>query len=165
MSILNYFTKKERPVLLNTDTDNSIARQLVNEELNEVYNETPKKRKRGNYTVLSDEMRAKVAKFANENGTPKTLKYFGDLNLKESTVRYLKKTYNSVRKRKLNMDVEELPRKKRGQPLMLGESLDKKVQDLVTEIRDAGGIINSRIIRAIAKGVILAEDRNNLQVK
>lgn len=52
--------------------------------------ETPKK-KRGNYTVLSEEMRAKVAKFANENGTPKTLKHFGELNLKESTVRHLKK--------------------------------------------------------------------------
>lgn len=45
---------------------------------------------------------------------------------------------------------------------MLGESLDNKVQDLVTEIRDAGGIINSRIIRAIAKGVVLAEDRTLL---
>lgn len=42
---------------------------------------------------------------------------------------------------------------------MLGESLDNKVQDLDTEIRVAGGIINSRIIRAIAKGVIQGEDR------
>lgn len=42
------------------------------------------------------------------------------------------------------MDIEELSRKKQCQPLILGESLDDKVQDLVTEIRYAGGIINRR---------------------
>lgn len=90
MSNLNYFSKKKTSPFLNTEYDNSIARKLVNEELNDVYSKTPKKKKRGNYTVLSEEMSANVAKFANENGTPKTLKHFGELNLKEITVRYLK---------------------------------------------------------------------------
>ena len=81
-------------------------------------------------------------------------------------MRYLKKTYKteSSRKRKLNLDgeVTELPRKKRGRPLMLGEELDNRVQELVSEIRDAGGIINTRIVRAVAKGVVIAEDRTLL---
>ena len=37
-----------------------------------------------------------------------------------------------------------------------------KVRELITELRSCGGIINSRIVKAVAKGAILAEDRTLL---
>ena len=38
----------------------------------------------------------------------------------------------------------------------------RHVRELITEIRSCGGIINSRIVKAVAKGAILAEARTLL---
>ena len=42
------------------------------------------------------------------------------------------------------------------------QDIDIKVRELITEIRSCGGVINSRIFKAVAKGAILAEDQTLL---
>ena len=76
--------------------------------------------KRGAYSKLSTAVRAKIAA---ENGVAATIRHFcitGEYpNLKESSVRTWRNTYTAEleRKRKMrddNMDIEELPKKRRG---------------------------------------------------
>ena len=53
----------------------------------------------------------------------------------------------------------ELTPLKHGRPLLLGNELDSKVQTLLNEFRSKGGNINTRIVKALAKGVVLSQDR------
>ena len=58
--------------------------------------------------------------------------------------------------------IVELPEKRRGRPLLIGEELEDKVKWLLTEIRKSGGVVNSQIAAGAAKGVIKARDANLL---
>jgi hypothetical protein len=48
-------------------------------------------------------------------------------------------------------DITELQPRKRGRPVLLGEELDQKVQTIINEVRNKGGNVNSRIVRALGK--------------
>ena len=73
----------------------------------------------------SDELRAKIAKYAAENGNCRAVAKY---NVPESTVRNFKKEY--LCKLKEMKSVTSLPVKKTGRPLKLG-ALDSVVQRLV----------------------------------
>jgi len=60
-------------------------------------------------------------------------------------------------------NVVALPLKKRGRPKLLPEELDVKVIQMVKSMRQSGAVINFNIILAIAKGIILANDRTLLK--
>ena len=62
----------------------------VQEEVQKVLEEKGSK-KRGEYTRISQEEKATVARYASENGVPRTLKHFKELKLKETSVRDWKK--------------------------------------------------------------------------
>ncbi len=93
-----------------------------------------KRSQRGRYAKFIPEQQAMIAQYASMNGIVSAVEHFSkelDVNLKESTVRTWKAKYLAeVRLRKKADDgtplsVTSLPQKKRGRPLMLGESLDK----------------------------------------
>ena len=54
--------------------------------------------------------------------------------------------------------VVSLPTKPQGRPLLLGQELDKAVQDYIEALRVAGGVVNSTIIVAAANGIVSAKD-------
>ena len=91
--------------------------------------------KRGAYATISEELKAKVAKYAAENGVSASLRHFRsskELDLKESTVRgwvtaYQKKL-ESLRKEGKEVSVSVLSEKQRGRPLLLGSELDDQVK-------------------------------------
>ena len=55
-----------------------------------------------------------------------------------------------------------LPHKKRGQPFLLGESVDKQLQLYLKKVRDSGGIIIASVVVAAAHGMILSGQRLQL---
>ena len=92
-------------------------------------------------------------------GVSRTIKHFSrefqDRPLKESTVR----TWRNQYKRELTLlrgvggmselgEVTKLPAKKRGRPLLLGENLDKQVQDYIKTYRESGAAVNTAIVMA-----------------
>ena len=102
--------------------------------------------------------------------------------LKETTVRRLKNLYKSnllqpVLPEKPETDdsdeedtkattsnkVEELPCKKTGRPLLIGEELDAQVQQYVKESRKRGLPINTAVVVAAGLGVVTAHDANLLE--
>ena len=60
--------------------------------------------------------------------------------------------------------VHMLPVAKMGWPLLLGEDLDKKVQNYLFSLRDVGGVINTAIVRAVAAGMVKKKDPRLLAV-
>ena len=132
--------------------------------------------KRGRYEFCSPTNKAKVAKYASENGVTASLRHFKQTNefnnLKESTVRGWVKQYRNELPRaagELSSEtptgagiVENLCEKKRGRPLLIGEDLESQVQEFIREVRASGGVINTAITLAAAKGIVLARDANML---
>ena len=119
-----------------------------------------KKRKlRGTYAVYTAADRARIGKYAVENGNKNArlrfLKYFPNLN--ESTVRNFKKSYMEKinhQRRQLNpKPVTEIPIQPRGRPPYMLE-LDNKLIKFLLAVRNSGGIINIHVVRACAKALI-----------
>ncbi len=102
------------------------------------------------------------------NGVARTAQYFTrklNKTISESTVRSIQKSYQSEleRKRRHGKDeIELLPIKKRGRSLLLGEDIDKRVQDYFKKVREGGGVVSARIVIAVARGLLLHSDRTKL---
>ena len=61
------------------------------------------------------------------------------------------------------MVVKKLPYKKRGRPLLLGDYLDRQLWAYVAEIRQMGLVVNTSVLIAAAKGLVLHHNRNWLR--
>ena len=132
--------------------------------------ETSRKQK-GPYLYLTDAQRYEVGKKAAASGTTNTLRYYADrfpeLRLTEPTVRRLKNDYNDFVKdlpQDKRRDLKELPRKKKqGRPLLLGNELDKQVQDYIRYLRERGTAVNTAVVMASAEGIVKSKDANLLK--
>ena len=104
-----------------TSANSAVKRALDGEDTDRA------RRKRKYTTIFTPEDRAKVGKYAAQNGVAKAQKNFRKLNLSESTVRYFKKAYLAeVSKRAKTGDatkVTHLEVAKRGRKVALGELL------------------------------------------
>ena len=128
-----------------------------------------KESERGPYLHLTPAQKYQVGKRAAETGVTKTLRYYAknypSILLKETSVRRLKNSYLSSLKDKKGEhsgDVQELPCKKMGRPLLIGEEPDKQVQEYVKYLRKCGSPINTAIVIATAEGIITSMDGNLL---
>ena len=61
-----------------------------------------------------------------------------------------------------DVTVSSLPTKPLGRPLLLGQELDKAVQDYIEALRTAGGVVNSSIVVAAAIRIVGAKDASLL---
>ena len=127
-------------------------------------------KKRGSYATTSEELKAKVAKYAAENGASASLRHLKsaqELDLKESTVRGWVTTYqkrlDSLSKEGKPLTVSVLSEKSRGRPLLVGSELEEQVKLFVGQLRRSWAVVNSAIVRAAARGIILAKDANLLE--
>jgi len=59
-------------------------------------------------------------------------------------------------------DIQELPHKKMGQPLLIGEELDAHVQEYVRHTRKRGLVINTSVVIAAGRGMVMNQDANQL---
>ena len=127
---------------------------------------------RGEYQKISPEDKAEIGQYAAKNGVSAALHHFKSTgafpNSKESTVRGWKNAYCSElssRSRKRDASsIKELPEKRRGRPLLLGEEMEEQVKWFLKRIRQSGGVVNSQIVIGTAKGANLAENGGPLLI-
>ena len=116
------------------------------------------------------EQRASIGRYALVNGVRAAAKQFSKklgVRLSESTVRSIKDSYkmeaNERKRQGADVgDIDSLPLKKRGRDLLLGEELDRKVQEYLKNVRSSGGVVSARIAMAAARGILLSYDKNML---
>ena len=82
-----------------------------------------------------------------------------------ATVRSIMQAYIKELKKKRAAGVsqiKQLPLQKRGRPLLLGEKRDRMLQAYLKKVREAGGVVSSRIVIAAAKGLMMTIDQAKL---
>lgn len=173
MSLYKYL-KKGGPALPTPRTcgDSSPSKKDIEQANKEVkrtlgdWNQSGKKAvtPRGKYNSYTPEERAKIGKYAAENGATRAARYFSELldrKITESTARRLKSEYLQAIARDRDAVVKRLPTKEQGRPLLLGPELDKAVQEYVEATR-AVGVVNTAIVMAAAVGIVSARDLTKL---
>ena len=169
MSIKSYFA----PVKRSEPTDNLEEVLPVSTALavRKEIEEASSSKKRGAYGKLSTETRAKIAKYAAENGIAAAIRHYEveeGLYLKESTVRGWKKDHCLTIARISRSqdgrvpDVKEPIKRAPGRPLLLGQEVEEKAKAVILNIRDSGGVINNSVVIGIIKGIIRDSDSNLL---
>ena len=120
--------------------------------------------KRGSYVVFSAKDKAKIAKYASENGVTASLKHFKRTreftDLKEPTVRGWVKTYRYELSSLgvTAVSIPKMPERKRGRPLILGKDLESQVRQFILELKEHGSPVSTAIVVAAAKGIAEAKD-------
>ena len=110
------------------------------------------------YEKYYERLRCEVAKFALNGSNSAAARKYG---IPITTVRGFVKSY----KEKVQDDdsnVDTLPQKKRGRRTLLPEEIDKKVMEMAQSMRLTGAVVNYNILIAIAKALIIANDRTML---
>ena len=183
MALYKYF-KKEDPAALPTVAtcgSSSFTQkeiQHVNKVVKRTLDEDSSKtvKKKGKYNSYSPEDRARIGKYATENGPTKAAAHFSkvlDCKINESTARKFKSEYLNEIKKMVHDDVDDyrydgklvvsaLPTKPQGRPLLLGKELDQAVQDYVKALRIEGGVVNTSIVMAACEGIVTAKDASKL---
>ena len=117
----------------------------------------------------SPSVQAETGKYKSQHGVGATAHFYSQKlghKVSETTAHSLKKAYLKGVKEKRAADdegdVRLLPMKKCGRPVLLGEVLDKKVQQYLTRVRDGGGVASAKIAMAAAKGILMSCDRLRL---
>jgi len=156
----------------------SSAIKMVNDEVSKVQEKPGSSavesisNKRGKYLTLTPAQRFEVGKRAAEHGVAAALRYFEKkyphLALKETSVRRLRNLYQEKLKMQTiegeatTSEVQEIPRKKSGRPLLLPDKLDVKVQECIKELRRNGACVGTSVVVATAKGVIMNKNADLL---
>ena len=123
-------------------------------------------KKKGPYIKISPEYKAKIAKYAIENGNCAAARKFGkslEKPLNESTVRSWVVIYKKELeyKRKIGEtvpDVSVLPQSKRGRPLLMPDKLDYQVRAYVRSVREAGGPVTTTIVMSTGRAIVNQHD-------
>lgn len=158
MSLHKYFNVS----VSDSDSSTSLANDdiLIQKEIDTALKELTKNERSGKgrkNKFYSAAERAKIGRYAAENGNKATIVHFSKIlgfELPESTVRGMKKAYLDELKTKKNpTEITELEHKLRGKPLKLG-SFDRIVQDYIRKLSESGGVINKNIVKATALGIL-----------
>ena len=170
MSLFNYF-KRSKPSEALTVEKNDLSPREEEGVTNELQNleestSSTKNPKRSKYRVWTPTERAEIGKHAAEHGNQFTVRTLGAKypGLKRQTVSDFKLAYLKLKisKEAANGDITKIVKKKADRPTLLPETLMKKVIDTVTNLRLRGAPVSSAVIRAVARGVIVANDRSLL---
>ena len=122
----------------------------------------------GKYATYTSTERARIGKYAAENGTKRANRFFSQhwkRNNPEATVRRLRGEYlQQLDKQKVTgKPMKSLPSKPQGRPLLVGAELDQAIKDYIVSLRTAGGVVNTAITLAAAEGIITARYPGKLQ--
>ena len=139
-----------------------------------------KSHQRGKYNSYTPEQRARIGKYAAENGATRAAKHFTaawGISINESTARRLKSEYLMKLKQEISerkdqqgedtttgepVVIKTLETKDRGRPLLLGKELDAAVQEFVNNLRAANGVVIRVVVMGAAEGIVCHRDVSKL---
>ena len=171
MSLLNYFQRKPNAAenSLSKTIDEACDPGLTDREREEVIkqlkpNSEQKGRKRKKYCTWSPQQRAEIGQYAAANGNKAAIVKFSSQfpNIKRQTVSDFKKAYLECKKKNNGSEVTAIEKKKAGRPTLLPDDLMKKTIETVSALRLRGAPVSASVINAVAKGIVLANDRSLL---
>ena len=119
---------------------------------------------RKEYVKLTPAQQFQIRKKAAEIGMAVALRYFEKRHLNqaltESTITRAKNRNVEELKKNPNFELtelKELPTRKRGRPLLIGEELDRQIRVYLNAIQEHGGVVNTAIAIAVGNDVIMKD--------
>lgn len=181
MSILQYFQKDTRPptTVSLPDPRGALSRNVppaaiasANAEIRRCIatsGQFPHGQRRRHYNSYTPEQKATIGRFAVMNGVMAAKRRYSAefrFDINESTVRRFKEAYLKERRRKRELEdgseIKELHPRKRGRKVVLGEKMDAMVMCYIRRMREKGCVINTAIVKAGARGILMSQDRTRL---
>lgn len=179
MSLLTWLTKPAAkvvledvdPILPDPAKESTAEKQAevttINKEVAKAVVAEVKTRKRKSYAHYDDELKARIGRFAAENGNKAAVDKFSrelDRPLMESSVRnFKKKYYAELRVVGEPSKVTVLPRLKAGRPTVLPAHIESAVKDYLCKLRQNGGIVNKTVVISAATGTVEHHDKSLLK--
>ena len=56
-------------------------------------------------------------------------------------------------------ELQELPTKKKGRPLLIGQELGRQVRVYLNAVRECGGVVNTAITIAVGTGIVMKDQK------
>ena len=143
----------------------------MNKEVEETTRCATEGKKRGPYKTYSPSERSRIGKYAFQHGATAASRHFSTKlkkRVSRSTAKSMKKAYEAeLRERRRcyvagTEEITDLPAKKRGRKLLIGEDLDQKVQLYLRKVREGGGAVSAWIATAAARGILRKCNRSML---
>ena len=163
MSLLKYFKPVSTgEVIESSDVLNnvtSIEREEIAIQLN-----ADKSKKRKKYRVWKPEERAEIGKLAAERGNKSALLHLKKKypELTRQTLSDFSKAYRTLKSKNKHLEVTFIEKKKTGRPSILPDDLMKKTIQTIDVLRLKGAPVSSVVVNAVAKGIVIANDRSIL---
>ena len=160
MSILHYFKRRnDLP-----DSNGELASRLpctaiisANKVVSEVKRKARSTQKHRTYNKYTPELLVKIGRMGSVISPHATAVRYTKLlegNVRESTVQEIVKSYRELCARKWrladNSELQSIPPKKQGKPLLLSAQVNKAVQLYLPKFCKQGGVVNSAIVQAAA---------------
>ena len=146
----------------------------ANSSVEKVFKQTEVKKPRGEYQVYTATERAEIGKRAAVYGITSTIRYYRknspqrtplpSSSVFDMKVKYQEELSKRKHKQEKDLDITELPSKKKGRSFLLGELLDGRVQSYIKELRAKGAVVNTAIVMACAEGVVMHHNSNLLDI-
>ena len=142
----------------------------VNKELSSI-KQSVGPNSRGEYIKITAKDRAVIGEYAAKNGIAAAIRHFkrnGQFpSLKETSVRgwknaYCKELLSQSSRKRGPVEIVELPQKRRGRPLLLGDELEQEVKIFIKAARERGTVVNTETVMGTARGVVISHDANLL---
>ena len=120
----------------------------------------PPKTKKKAYVKYDEKLRCEVARFAIKGSIKSASRKY---DIPVTTVRGFVKSYKEKQSENPNKEISTVPQKKRGRHTLLPDEIDKKVMEMASNMRLSGAVVNYNILIAIAKSIVVANDRTSLK--
>ena len=75
---------------------------------------------------------------------------------------YFKELLSQSNRKRGPVEISELPQKRRGRPLLLGDELEEQVKLFIKVARERGTVVNTETVMGTARGVVISHDANLL---
>ena len=137
------------------------ANNKVEEAMSQESSTTAGNKKRGPYKKYTATEKAKIGNYALQNGTTAALRHFRKdyRDLKWTTVNDWKVAIErKMKEEKLKGTVMQLEGKKRGRPSLVDEAITNELKHYILALREAGGVVNTRIVIAAGAGILQQRD-------
>jgi hypothetical protein len=112
-------------------------------------------RKRKSYNSVPEDVKAKIGKYAAENGISKAISHFKgkvDVDLKMQSVFNWKKIYLN------HLQKPETENTTRGRPVLLGSKIDTEIQQHIIEMRKEGAVVSHSVVNAVIRVYLKKHD-------
>ena len=128
-----------------------------------------KSTKRGVYQKYTPQEKAEISSYAAMHGTTAAIRHYKGRfpQLKWTTVNDWRKAMAVATKKAIRsgepVKIDRLEEKKRGRPSMLSDEVTADIKRYITSLRDAGRVVNTRIVIAAATGILQRKDPSVLR--